>query len=102
MRFLFSSILALYFSTILAQTVPSVIVKNIFVEGNRKTKTRLIMRELTFNVGDTIPLSKFGKLLDDNRLRIMNTNLFNVAQLNAKNWHSLCVNGYHPIIYRIY
>lgn len=88
MRFLLSSILALYFSAILAQNAPSVIVKNIFVEGNRKTKARLIIRELTFKAGDTIPLSKFGKLLDDNRLRIMNTNLFNVAQLNVKNWKS--------------
>ena len=88
MRFLLSSILALCFSSILAQNAPLVIVKNIFVEGNQKTKARLIIRELTFNVGDTIPLSKFGKLLDDNRLRIMNTNLFNVAQLNVKNWKS--------------
>ena len=88
MRLFLSGILALCFASILAQTAPAVIVKNIIVEGNQKTKTRIIMRELTFNVGDTIPLSKFGKLLEDNRLRIMNTNLFNVVQLNAKNWKS--------------
>lgn len=82
------SILALTISIVSAQTAPSVIVKSIIVEGNRKTKTRIITRELTFAVGDTIPLSKFGKMLEDNRLRVMNTNLFNVVQLNVKDWKS--------------
>jgi outer membrane protein assembly factor BamA len=81
-------ILALCFYTSSAQTVPSVIVKSVLIEGNRKTKSRIITRELTFTVGDTIPLSKFGKLLEDNRLRVMNTNLFNVVQLNVKDWKS--------------
>lgn len=90
-RFVLFCILVSFFSALTAQTMPkapAVIVKSIIVEGNKKTKTRLITRELTFAVGDTIPLSKFGKLLEDNRLRIMNTNLFNVAQLNVKNWKS--------------
>jgi outer membrane protein assembly factor BamA len=88
LRVLISSILALTISMSTAQTVPSVIVKSVFVEGNRKTKTRIITRELTFAIGDTIPLSKFGKMLEDNRLRVMNTNLFNVVQLNVKDWKS--------------
>jgi hypothetical protein len=83
-----TGILALCFFYLSAQTVPSVIVKSVVVEGNRKTKTRIITRELTFSIGDTIPLSKFGKLLEDNRLRVMNTNLFNVVQLNVKDWKS--------------
>ena len=93
MRFPTVCILLAFFSFLSAQTTPptlppSVIVKGIFVEGNRKTKTRIITRELTFAVGDTIPLSKFGKLLEDNRLRVMNTNLFNVVEMNVKNWKS--------------
>jgi outer membrane protein assembly factor BamA len=88
MRGFITCILALFFCGLVAQTGPSVIVKSIVVEGNRKTKTRIITRELTFATGDTIPLSKFGKLLEDNRLRIMNTNLFNVVQLNVKDWKS--------------
>jgi outer membrane protein assembly factor BamA len=87
-RCLFSCIFVLVLSVVPAQTVPSVIVKSIAVEGNRKTKTRIITRELTFGIGDTIPLSKFGQLLDENRLRVMNTNLFNVVQLNVKDWKS--------------
>lgn len=92
MRFPIICILLASFSFLLAQTPeippPSVIVKGIFVEGNRKTKTRIITRELTFAVGDTIPLSKFGKMLEDNRLRVMNTNLFNVVEMNVKDWKS--------------
>jgi outer membrane protein assembly factor BamA len=88
MRYFISCILALCFSLLSAQTAPSVIIKSIVLEGNRKTKTRIITRELTFTIGDTIPLSKFGKLLEDNRLRVMNTNLFNVVQLNVKDWKS--------------
>jgi outer membrane protein assembly factor BamA len=88
MRCFLSILLTLSFSLLSAQTAPSVIVKSVLVEGNRKTKTRIITREMTFTVGDTIPLSKFGKLLEDNRLRIMNTNLFSVVQLNVKDWKS--------------
>jgi outer membrane protein assembly factor BamA len=88
MRCVIATLLTLSFSLLSAQTVPSVIVKSILVEGNVKTKTRIITRELTFTIGDTIPLSKFGKLLEDNRLRVMNTNLFSVVQLNVKDWKS--------------
>ncbi len=88
MRSFFIVLFTLSVSFLSAQSVPSVIVKSVVVEGNRKTKTRIITRELTFNIGDTIPLSKFGKLLEDNRLRVMNTNLFNVVSLNVKNWKS--------------
>jgi outer membrane protein assembly factor BamA len=88
LRCLIASILALFVSVSTAQKVPSVIVKSVFVEGNRKTKTRIITRELTFAIGDTIPLSKFGKILEENRLRVMNTNLFSVVEMNAKDWKS--------------
>lgn len=92
MRFPIICILLAFFSFLSAQNTqtlpPSVIVKGIFVEGNRKTKTRIITRELTFIVGDTIPLSKFGKMLEDNRLRILNTNLFAVVEMNVKDWKS--------------
>jgi outer membrane protein assembly factor BamA len=87
-RCFISGILALCFSCLLAQNPPSVIIKSIVVEGNRKTKTRIITRELTFIIGDTILLDKFGKTLEDNRLRVMNTNLFSVVQMNVKDWKS--------------
>lgn len=44
--------------------------------GLKKTKTAIITRELTFKVGDSIPLSILRNELELNRLRLMNTDLF--------------------------
>jgi outer membrane protein assembly factor BamA len=72
-----------------AQNMPTaVVVRDFLIEGNRKTKPKILTRELTFGVGDSIPLSKLATTLEENRLRLMNTNLFNVVKMNVKNWKS--------------
>jgi outer membrane protein assembly factor BamA len=71
-----------------AQVPERAIVRNVSVEGNSKTKTSIITRELTLKIGDTIPLSNLSAKLEENRLRLMNTNLFNSVQINVKNWTS--------------
>lgn len=63
-----------------------VIVDSIAIEGNKKTKSRIMLRELTFSVGDTLPLSMLSATLEQSRLRLMNTNLFLKASMNIKNW----------------
>ncbi|MBL7815287.1 MAG: BamA/TamA family outer membrane protein [Saprospiraceae bacterium] len=72
---------------ICAQNTPTAaIIRDFAFEGNRKTKTAVLTRELTIKIGDTIPLSKLAVVLEENRLRLLNTNLFNEVKINVKNW----------------
>lgn len=61
--------------------VPSAIslfvrVDTILIEGNRKTRPALILRELEFAAGDSLSLANLAETLERNRLRVMNTGLF--------------------------
>ena len=58
-----------------------VVIDSIFIEGNKKTKNRIILRELTFSQGDSLPLSTMAAALEQNKLRLMNTNLFLTAYM---------------------
>ncbi|MBL7774523.1 MAG: BamA/TamA family outer membrane protein [Saprospiraceae bacterium] len=51
-------------------------IDTIMLEGNRKTKPSLILRELEFSAGDSLPLSTLAETLERNRLRVMNLSLF--------------------------
>ncbi len=82
----------LFFIKIEARTDDSthvhVVIDSIFLEGNKKTKAAYALRDLTFKSGDSIPLSILGKIIELNRLRLMNTNLFLNVTTNIKNWTS--------------
>lgn len=76
----FFSLLFLFFTPNLAAQQDSFFyVKKITVEGNKITKKETIFREMTFAVGDTIPLS--NELLEINRLRILGLSLFNTIEI---------------------
>jgi outer membrane protein assembly factor BamA len=53
-----------------------IIIKGISIEGNRKTKDRIILRELNILPGDTISSTEIEKMLLLSRNRIFNTGLF--------------------------
>lgn len=63
-----------------------VVIDSISILGNKKTKSQIMLRELTFTKGDSVPLSTLSSILEQNRLRLMNTNLFLKAKMNIKNW----------------
>ncbi len=63
-------------------------IRNIQVEGNRKTRTRTLLRELTFHAGDSIVASKLASTLETNRLRLMNLSLFNRSSVQIRNTDS--------------
>lgn len=54
-----------------------VVVSDIVVGGNNVTKESIIFRELTFAVGDTIPLQRWEEELRVSNENVMNTTLFN-------------------------
>ncbi len=57
------------------------IIHGIRIEGNRKTRPALIMRELDITPGDTLPGTLINDALKRNKNKIFNTNLFNSVEL---------------------
>lgn len=56
-------------------------VSGIVVDGNRITKERIILRELTFAEGDTLTAAELYEQLARSRDNLMNLGLFNTAML---------------------
>jgi outer membrane protein assembly factor BamA len=84
MKYIFTIIL--YFLLILpsfAQT-QALRITGIEIEGNKKTKAKVILRELTFHEGDTLNLDNRATFFDANQLRLMNLNLFRSVILSLK------------------
>lgn len=63
-----------------------VIVRNIAVSGNKKTRTSIILRELPIKPGDTVYLRTLAETLESSRKQLLNTSLFLNATANVKNW----------------
>ena len=59
----------------------SVIIGNISIIGNKITREHIILRELTFRIGDTIPPSDFEAKRIRSEENIYNTSLFNSVKL---------------------
>ncbi|MCB0664159.1 MAG: hypothetical protein KDC24_15545, partial [Saprospiraceae bacterium] len=68
------------FTTIFCQGQKDfLIVDSICIEGNKKTKNKVILRELNVKPGDTIRVGSLEKDLDQCSFNLMNTGLFSSA-----------------------
>ena len=69
-----------------AETNPATqfIVGNIYIEGNKRTKTYVIERELPFQRGDSIMLPALVQGFEISRRQLMNTTLFNDVIVSLK------------------
>ena len=74
---------------------PFVYIDSITIEGNRKTRPGLILRELEFSVGDTLATATLSETLERNSLRLMNLAIFNSARINVRRWE----NGNHIVLH---
>ena len=54
----------------------TVLVGNITIEGNYRTLTPIILREMAVRVGDQVPQHDLERRLEIDRRKIVNTNLF--------------------------
>ena len=61
-------------------------IRTIKIEGNRKTKEALILRELDLKLGDSVVITKLTDRLEYNQTLLMNTGLFNDVEINIKAW----------------
>lgn len=57
------------------------IINSIDIEGNKKTKNRTILRELSFEVADTLNTEELTTLLETNRNQVYNLGLFNEVEI---------------------
>ena len=60
-----------------------IIIASIKIEGNYITKSSIVLRELTFKKGDTIPLFNWAETSLRSKNNIMNTALFNFADIDT-------------------
>jgi outer membrane protein assembly factor BamA len=63
-----------------------VIIRRIIIEGNRRTRERTILREVTFNEGDSVRIDELMEEVQRSRNQVQNTGLFNEVNTNIRNW----------------
>ena len=57
-------------------------IKEILISGNKRTKTMIIFREMDLKKGDRLSEKKLGELIELDKKRIYNTNLFNSVNVD--------------------
>lgn len=60
----------------------SLFINEVNLFGNRLTKPKIILRELSFKNGSRIPQHQIDSLLNIERNKVLNTNLFNEVEVN--------------------
>lgn len=63
------------------ETAHTVLIDNIFLTGNAKTRDRIILRELSVEKGETYDYVTLEKILEADRNKIYNTKLFNEVEV---------------------
>ena len=58
-----------------------VLIDNIFITGNNKTKAKIILRELSVETGKLYPINTLNEILEADRNKIYNTKLFNTVEV---------------------
>ena len=86
MKFILTLFLGICSALVFAQEeTDSLLVKRIWIEGNRKTKERIIFRELSFRANETHTRPALDSMFEWDRNRIYNTNLFNTVAMDLVN-----------------
>jgi|GEM_PF-1250627 len=60
-----------------------VYVQDIYIIGTKKTRNSTILRELSFQVGDSLLVGNLDPILERNRLNVFNLELFNTVSIEA-------------------
>lgn len=62
-----------------------IVIDSIQVTGHEKTRTKNILRELDFRIGDTLQMANLAEAVEQNRLLLMSTGLFSVVEISTEN-----------------
>ena len=85
---LFLGFLFLYMPFCLAQKEAKIAIASIEIEGNKKTKRSIILRELDFAVGDSLYITDLKPRLESNQQNVQNTGLFVTSEINIGDWNT--------------
>ncbi len=66
-----------------ADSAKKVCITEITVRGNKRTKIAVILRELPFVKGDSIPISKLAAEMEQARTQVYNTSLFEMVKIEV-------------------
>jgi outer membrane protein assembly factor BamA len=76
--------------SVVANEAKNVIIGDVIVEGNNRTRGTIILREMAIKTGDTIPSQQLDERIEIDRRKVVNTNLFiTVAILTRPNEDSI-------------
>lgn len=64
------------------------VIRQVTVQGNKKTRTGVLLRELGLAPGDTIRLRNLSIELEAKRKQLINTSLFLSVSVNVMNWNA--------------
>ena len=67
-----------------ADTTQKIVVRQVTITGNFRTKERIIRREMDVHTGDTLTQLTLDSLLEYDRRKVLNTNLFLTVELKKK------------------
>ncbi len=59
------------------------VVRSIVLEGNKRTRAPIILRELTFREGDSVLIKNFPEKFEEAENRLMNTRLFHEVHISV-------------------
>ena len=62
-----------------------VIIDSIIIKGNKRTKEKIILRELSFQIKDTVSLNELEAIIERSRQNVINTSLFNRVDIESGN-----------------
>lgn len=77
-------------------------VRDITIEGNKKTRPFVIVREMGFGEGDFIPTQQLMAKLDKARENVFNLKIFNFVGINVKNWENDTLDVVVSVVERWY
>ncbi len=63
-----------------------IVIKDINMKGNKRTKAYIILREMDVVVGDTLEVKKLEEIFEKNQNQIYNTRLFNDVNIKIASW----------------
>lgn len=59
------------------------IIDSIIFQGNKKTKDAILLRELTFSLGDTLNGDEFTRTMESTQINLMKLSLFHTVEMHA-------------------
>lgn len=90
-KFLFLLFFGLFFKAVIAQEATflpdsMLVIRDVQIEGNKITKRNILLRELVFSIGDSIPKMQLISSIERSRENILNLSLFNFVNMDVEHY----------------